>query len=63
MHRLVKMKVATKLVLESFSVGQFDETHATDQVRKMSFLNWWNCTFCSGILLGVTVIYAKEHIG
>jgi hypothetical protein len=57
------MKVAAKPVLESFGIGQLDETHATDQVRKMSFLNWWNCKFYSGILLGVTVIYAKEHIG
>ncbi|XP_062212871.1 protein NRT1/ PTR FAMILY 5.6-like [Phragmites australis] len=50
--------------LESFGADQFDESHATERVQKMSFFNWWNCALCSGILLGVTaIVYAQERVG
>jgi len=54
-----------KPALESFGADQFDETHAAaERVRKMSFFNWWNCTLCAGVLLGVTVVvYAQERLG
>lgn len=53
-----------KPALESFGADQFDEAHAAERVRKMSFFNWWNCALCSGVLLGVTaVVYAQDRAG
>ncbi|TVU02972.1 hypothetical protein EJB05_51518 [Eragrostis curvula] len=53
-----------KPALESFGADQFDESHPSERVQKMSFFNWWNCALCAGVLLGVTVIvYAQESVG
>jgi hypothetical protein len=54
-----------KPALESFGADQFDDTHAGERVRKMSF-NWWNCALCAGVLLGITVVvvvYAQDSLG
>ncbi|CAK9151428.1 unnamed protein product [Ilex paraguariensis] len=49
--------------LESFGADQFDDDHAGERRKKMSFFNWWNCGLCSGLLLGVTVIvYVQDHV-
>ncbi|CAL4919854.1 unnamed protein product [Urochloa decumbens] len=53
-----------KPALESFGADQFDESHASERVQKMSFFNWWNCALCSGVFLGVTVVvYAQDRVG
>lgn len=53
-----------KPALESFGADQFDDSHATERVQKMSFFNWWSCALCSGIVLGVTlIVYIQEKIG
>jgi dipeptide/tripeptide permease len=53
-----------KPALESFGADQFDDSHGTERIQKMSFFNWWNCALCAGVLLGVTVIvYAQERVG
>lgn len=49
--------------LESFGADQFDDDHAEERKKKMSFFNWWNSGLCSGLLLGVTVVvYVQEHV-
>ncbi|XP_044473785.1 protein NRT1/ PTR FAMILY 5.6-like [Mangifera indica] len=49
--------------LESFGADQFDEDHTEERKKKMSFFNWWNFGFCSGSMLGVTVvIYVQDHV-
>ncbi|XAR68892.1 hypothetical protein NMG60_11000296 [Bertholletia excelsa] len=49
--------------LESFGADQFDDDHAGERRKKMSFFNWWNFGLCSGLLLGVTVIvYVQDHV-
>ncbi|KAG8061566.1 hypothetical protein GUJ93_ZPchr0003g17597 [Zizania palustris] len=53
-----------KPALESFGADQFDDSHATERVQKMSYFNWWNCALCSGLLLGVTlIVYLQERVG
>ncbi|KAG8098804.1 hypothetical protein GUJ93_ZPchr0013g35546 [Zizania palustris] len=53
-----------KPALESFGADQFDDSHATERVQKMSYFNWWNCALCLGVLLGVTIIvYLQERVG
>ncbi|KAI3987109.1 hypothetical protein MKX01_036899 [Papaver californicum] len=42
--------------LESFGAYQFDENHAQERKKKMSYFNWWNFGLCSGLILGVTVV-------
>ncbi|RZC75997.1 hypothetical protein C5167_001101 [Papaver somniferum] len=42
--------------LESFGADQFDENHAQERKKKMSYFNWWNFGLCSGLILGVTVV-------
>ncbi|CAA0829819.1 Protein NRT1/ PTR FAMILY 5.6 [Striga hermonthica] len=50
--------------LESFGADQFDDDHAGERKKKMSFFNWWCFGLCCGLLLGVTVIvYVQDHIG
>ncbi|KAL8504723.1 hypothetical protein ACS0TY_016052 [Phlomoides rotata] len=50
--------------LESFGADQFDDDHAEERRKKMSFFNWWSFGLCSGLLLGVTVvIYIEDHVG
>ncbi|GER57240.1 major facilitator superfamily protein [Striga asiatica] len=50
--------------LESFGADQFDDDHAGERKKKMSFFNWWCFGLCCGLLLGVTVIvYIQDHIG
>jgi len=49
--------------LESFGADQFDDNHAGERKKKMSYFNWWNCGLCSGVLLGVTVIvYIQDNV-
>jgi solute carrier family 15 (peptide/histidine transporter), member 3/4 len=49
--------------LESFGADQFDEGHAVERRQKMSYFNWWNCSLCAGVLLGVTVIaYIEDRV-
>lgn len=49
--------------LESFGADQFDDNHANERKKKMSYFNWWNCGVCSGVLLGVTVIvYIQDNV-
>ncbi|KAK1642934.1 hypothetical protein QYE76_060739 [Lolium multiflorum] len=53
-----------KPALESFGADQFDDGHAGERRKKMSYFNWWNCALCSGVLLGVTVVvYVQERVG
>ncbi|WOL06955.1 protein NRT1/ PTR FAMILY 5.6-like [Canna indica] len=53
-----------KPALESFGADQFDDNHAAERKRKMSYFNWWNFALCSGVLLGVTVItYLHDVVG
>ncbi|KAI3939116.1 hypothetical protein MKX01_001984 [Papaver californicum] len=50
--------------LESFGADQFDDDHAQERMKKMSYFNWWNFALCSGLLLGVTVIvYVQDDVG
>ncbi|XP_042404449.1 protein NRT1/ PTR FAMILY 5.6-like [Zingiber officinale] len=50
--------------LESFGADQFDDNHAGERKRKMSYFNWWNFALCGGLLFGVTVIpYAHDVVG
>ncbi|XP_074591476.1 protein NRT1/ PTR FAMILY 5.6-like [Curcuma longa] len=50
--------------LESFGADQFDDNHAEERKRKMSYFNWWNFALCGGLLFGVTVIpYAHDAVG
>ncbi|XP_050213004.1 protein NRT1/ PTR FAMILY 5.6-like [Mercurialis annua] len=52
-----------KPALESFGADQFDDDHAEERKKKMSYFNWWNFGLCSGLFLGVTVIvYIQDHI-
>ncbi|KAI3937446.1 hypothetical protein MKW98_018745 [Papaver atlanticum] len=49
--------------LESFGADQFDEDHAQERMKKMSYFNWWNFALCSGLLIGVTVIvYVQDEV-
>lgn len=49
--------------LESFGADQFDDDHAGERKKKMSFFNWWNSALCGGLLIGVTVIaYIQEKV-
>uniref|UniRef100_A0A1D1YRY3 Putative peptide/nitrate transporter At2g37900 n=1 Tax=Anthurium amnicola TaxID=1678845 RepID=A0A1D1YRY3_9ARAE len=53
-----------KPALESFGADQFDDDHAGERIKKMSFFNWWNFGLCSGLLLGVTaIVYVQDHVG
>ncbi|GAB2229630.1 hypothetical protein Droror1_Dr00013877 [Drosera rotundifolia] len=53
-----------KPALESFGADQFDDDHAEERIKKMSFFNWWNFGLCCGLFLAVTVIvYVQEHAG
>jgi dipeptide/tripeptide permease len=53
-----------KPALESFGADQFDDGHAGERRKKMSYFNWWNCALCSGVLLGVTVVvYVQDRVG
>ncbi|WOL08400.1 hypothetical protein Cni_G17153 [Canna indica] len=50
--------------LESLGADQFDDNHAAERKKKMSYFNWWNFALCSGIILGVTVIvYIEDTVG
>ncbi|KAI3962595.1 hypothetical protein MKW92_014736 [Papaver armeniacum] len=42
--------------LESFGADQFDENHAQERKKKMSYFNWLNFGLCSGLVLGFTVV-------
>ncbi|XP_022746659.1 protein NRT1/ PTR FAMILY 5.6-like [Durio zibethinus] len=49
--------------LESFGADQFDDNHAEERKKKMSFFNWWNFGLCCGLLFGVTVVvYMQDHV-
>ncbi|MCL7041351.1 hypothetical protein MKW94_026255 [Papaver nudicaule] len=49
--------------LESFGADQFDDNHAQERMKKMSYFNWWNFALCSGLFLGVTVIvYVQDEV-
>ncbi|ONK76875.1 uncharacterized protein A4U43_C02F760 [Asparagus officinalis] len=49
--------------LESFGADQFDDNHADERRKKMSYFNWWNCGICAGVLLGVTVIvFVQDNV-
>lgn len=49
--------------LESFGADQFDEDHVEERQQKMSFFNWWSCSLCSGLILGVTlIVYIQDNI-
>lgn len=49
--------------LESLGADQFDEDHAQERMKKMSYFNWWNFALCSGLLIGVTVIvYVQDEV-
>ncbi|XP_031104303.1 protein NRT1/ PTR FAMILY 5.6-like [Ipomoea triloba] len=49
--------------LESFGADQFDDDHAGERKKKMSFFNWWNFGLCSGLLMGVTlIVYVQDHV-
>lgn len=51
-----------KPCLESFGADQFDDDHAEERKKKMSYFNWWNSALCCGLLLGVTVIvYVQDN--
>ncbi|MCL7037472.1 hypothetical protein MKW94_029837 [Papaver nudicaule] len=53
-----------KPALESFGADQFDENHAQERKKKMSYFNWWNFGLCSGLILGVTVLgHIQQKIG
>ncbi|MCL7030915.1 hypothetical protein MKW94_006846 [Papaver nudicaule] len=53
-----------KPALESFGADQFDENHALERRKKMSYFNWWNFGLCSGLILGVTVLgHIQQKIG
>lgn len=52
-----------KPCLESFGADQFDDGHAQERRRKMSYFNWWNFGLCCGVMLGVTVIvYVQDFV-
>jgi len=49
--------------LESFGADQFDDNHAEERKKKMSYFNWWNFGLCCGLLIGVTVIaYIQDNV-
>ncbi|XP_019450261.1 PREDICTED: protein NRT1/ PTR FAMILY 5.6-like [Lupinus angustifolius] len=49
--------------LESFGADQFDDSHAEERKQKMSFFNWWSCSLCSGLIVGVTlIVYIQDNI-
>ena len=49
--------------LQSFGADQFDDDHADERRKKMSFFNWWSCGVCSGLILGVTlIVYVQDHV-
>ncbi|XP_072976787.1 protein NRT1/ PTR FAMILY 5.6-like [Typha angustifolia] len=49
--------------LESFGADQFDDNHAMERKKKMSYFNWWNCALCSGLLLGGTLlVYVEDKV-
>ncbi|XP_045800231.1 protein NRT1/ PTR FAMILY 5.6-like [Trifolium pratense] len=51
-----------KPCLESFGADQFDEEHAKERKKKMSFFNWWNFALCIALLLGATVIVYVQDV-
>ncbi|KAF8010857.1 hypothetical protein BT93_J1488 [Corymbia citriodora subsp. variegata] len=52
-----------KPCLESFGADQFDDNHAEERKKKMSYFNWWNFALCCGLLLGVTIIvYLEDYV-
>lgn len=49
--------------LESFGADQFDDDHAEERKKKMSFFNLWSFTLSCGYMLGVTVIvYVQDEV-
>ncbi|KAJ6815060.1 protein NRT1/ PTR FAMILY 5.6 [Iris pallida] len=49
--------------LESFGADQFDDNHAEERKKKLSYFNWWNCGLCSGVMLGSTlVVYVQDNV-
>lgn len=52
-----------KPCLQSFGADQFDDDHAEERKKKLSFFNWWNIALCCGLFLGVTVIvYIEDNV-
>lgn len=52
-----------KPCLQSFGADQFDDDHAEERKKKLSYFNWWNIAVCCGLFLGVTVIvYIEDNI-
>ncbi|XP_030447340.2 protein NRT1/ PTR FAMILY 5.6-like [Syzygium oleosum] len=52
-----------KPCLESFGADQFDDNHAEERKKKMSYFNWWNFALCGGLVLGVTIIvYVQDYV-
>ncbi|XP_011036947.1 PREDICTED: protein NRT1/ PTR FAMILY 5.6-like [Populus euphratica] len=52
-----------KPCLQSFGADQFDDDHAEERKKKLSYFNWWNIALCCGLVLGVTVIvYIEDNI-
>ena len=46
--------------IQRFGADHFDDSHADERKKKMSFFNWWNFGLCSSMLLGVIVIAYVE---
>ncbi|KAK3028617.1 hypothetical protein RJ639_039960 [Escallonia herrerae] len=52
-----------KPCLESFGADQFDDDHAEERKKKMSFFNWWNFALCCGLVFGVTfIVYMQDYV-
>ncbi|XP_061985646.1 protein NRT1/ PTR FAMILY 5.7-like isoform X2 [Populus nigra] len=52
-----------KPCLQSFGADQFDDDHAEERKKKLSYFNWWNIAVCCGLFLGVTVIvYIEDNM-
>lgn len=52
-----------KPCLQSFGADQFDDDHAEERKKKLSYFNWWNIALCCGLFLGVTVIvYIEDNM-
>ncbi|XP_058099448.1 uncharacterized protein LOC131243851 [Magnolia sinica] len=49
--------------LESFGADQFDDDHADERKKRMSYFNLWNAVLSLGNMLGVTIIvYVQDHV-